>query len=55
MAGHFSKRLCAAAFLWITIVALAGSCNPPRSTPEGATAASQGAAEPFSEVSPAGK
>jgi hypothetical protein len=39
MAGHFSKRLCAA-FLSIAIVALAGGCNHPRSSPDGATAAS---------------
>jgi len=44
--GHLSKSLCAAAILSITVVALAGGCNHPRSTPEGATAASN-------EVSPA--
>ena len=40
MTGHVSKGLCAAAFLSITIVALAGGCNHPRSTPEDATAVS---------------
>ena len=40
MTGHLSKGLCAAAFLSITIVALAGGCNHPRSTPENATAVS---------------
>ncbi len=37
---HLSKGLRAAAFLSITIVALAGGCNHPRSTPEAATAVS---------------
>ena len=40
MTGHLSKGLCAAAFLPITIVALAGGCNHPRSKPEDATAVS---------------
>ena len=40
MIGHLSKGLRAAAFLSITIVALAGGCNHPRSTPEDATAVS---------------
>ena len=40
MTGHLSKGLFAAAFLSITIVALAGGCNHPRSTPEDATAVS---------------
>lgn len=53
MAGHLSKGLCAPAFLSITIVALAGGCNHPRSTPEGATAASKGATEASNEVSQA--
>ena len=34
---HLSKGLRAAAFLSITIVALAGACNHPGSIPEGAT------------------
>jgi hypothetical protein len=38
--GHLSKSLCAAAFLSITVVALAGGCNHSRLTPEGATAVS---------------
>ena len=40
MIGHLSKGLRAAAFLSITIVALAGGCNHPRSTPEDAIAVS---------------
>ena len=40
MTGRFSKGLRAAAFLSIAIVALAGSCNHPRSTPASATAVS---------------
>lgn len=41
MAGHFSKGFGLAAFLSITIVALAGGCNhPQRSTPEDTTAVS---------------
>jgi hypothetical protein len=40
MTGHLSTGLCAAAFLSIAIVALAGGCNHSRSTPEGATAVS---------------
>ena len=40
MTGQLSKGLCPAAFLAITIVALAGSCNHPRSTPEDTTAVS---------------
>jgi hypothetical protein len=38
---HLSKGLCAAAFLPITIVALAGGCDHPRSTPENAIAVSR--------------
>jgi hypothetical protein len=38
--GHLSKGLCAAAFLSITVIALAGGCNHPHSTPEDATAVS---------------
>jgi hypothetical protein len=38
--GHLSKGLCAAAFLSITVIALAGGCNHPRSTPEDAVAVS---------------
>jgi len=38
--GQLSKGPCAAAFLSITIVVLAGGCNHPRSTPEEATAVS---------------
>jgi len=38
--GQPAKGLCAAAFLSITIVALAAGCNHPRSTPEDATAVS---------------
>jgi hypothetical protein len=40
VAGHLSKGLRAAAFLSIAIVVLAGGCDHPRSTPQGATAAS---------------
>jgi hypothetical protein len=39
--GHLSKGLCVAAFLSITVVALVGGCNHPRSTPEDAVAVSQ--------------
>jgi hypothetical protein len=35
--GHLSKGIRAAAFLSITFVLLAGGCDHPRSTPEGAT------------------
>ena len=45
MTHHLFKSLRAAAFLSITIVLLAGGCEHPRSTPEGATVAN--------EVSPA--
>jgi hypothetical protein len=38
--GHLSKGLFTAAFLSIAIVALAGGCNHPHSTPEDATAVS---------------
>jgi hypothetical protein len=38
--GHLSKGLRAAAFLSITIVVLAGGCDHPRSTGEGAAAGS---------------
>jgi hypothetical protein len=38
--GHLAKGLRAAAALSIAIVVLAGGCDHPRSTPEGATAAS---------------
>jgi hypothetical protein len=44
--GNFLKDLGAAAFVWITIFALAGGCNDPRSTADGAAAA-------FNEVSDA--
>ena len=40
MTGHLSKGLRAAAFLSITIAALVGGCDHPRSTQEGAAAAS---------------
>jgi len=53
VAGQLSKGLRAAAFLSITIVALAGGCNHPRPTPEGATAATKGATEASNEVSQA--
>jgi hypothetical protein len=36
MAGHFSKGLCAATFLSLTMVVVAGGCGHPRSTPESA-------------------
>jgi len=38
--GHLLKRLCATALLSIAMVALAGGCNHPRSTPEDATVVS---------------
>jgi hypothetical protein len=38
--GHLSKGLFTAAFLSITVIALAGGCNHPHSTPEDATAVS---------------
>jgi hypothetical protein len=38
--GHLSKGLFTAAFLSIIVVALAGGCNHPHSTPEDATAVS---------------
>jgi hypothetical protein len=38
--GHLAKGLRVAAALSIAIVVLAGGCDHPRSTPEGATAAS---------------
>lgn len=40
MTGHLSKGHPAAAFLSITIIVLAGGCGHPRSSPKGATAAS---------------
>jgi hypothetical protein len=40
--GRLSKGLRAATFLSIAIVVLAGGCDPPRSTPEDATAAPYG-------------
>ena len=40
MTGRLLKGLCAATFFSIAIVALAGGCDHPRSTPEAATATS---------------
>jgi hypothetical protein len=53
VAGSFSKGLCTATVLSITIVALAGGCNHTRPTAEGATAASKGTVAVSNEVSPA--
>ena len=53
VAGHLSKGVRAVAFLSITIIALAGGCNHPRSTPESATPASKGVTQPANEVSQA--
>jgi hypothetical protein len=48
VAGHLSKSLCAAAFLSIAIVGLAGGCNNQRSTREATTSA----ANEVSQISP---
>lgn len=40
MIGHVSKGLRVSALWSITVIVLAGGCNRPRSTPEGASAAS---------------
>jgi hypothetical protein len=53
MAGNLSKGLCAATFLSISILTLAGGCNEPRSTPDGATAAPKGTTAVPHEVSSA--
>jgi len=39
VAGHFSKDIRAAAFLWITILALGSGCRDHRSTPDGVVVA----------------
>ena len=51
MTGHLLKSLRAVVFLSITIVASAGGCNHPRSTPEGTNAASKSATAASNEVS----
>jgi hypothetical protein len=43
--GYLSRGLCAAAFLSIAIVALAGGCDHPRSAPEDSTAVSHGVSQ----------